>query len=337
MPDPAGTLADGYDRIAMEKSVDGGTTWKRISKAATHLVIEANRWNYAWIEDADPKWLYRPVLIAADGSEPEIVQPVQKAIDTSYENIITVSEVRRIFLTGVDLSDDSATPFPDEIFAHGIRAAIDWLEHEIDLSIQPQLIDETYDFYRREWENFAFVQLRSRPVIAVDSFKIEYPSTASFIDFDPDWIRIDRHAGTLRVLPGGSSFSQLFIGAGGNFVPLYFGGVDMIPDIIRIRYWAGFDLGIKTPQNALGLPNDVKEMIGKKASFGPLNIAGDLIAGAGIATKSIGIDGLSQSVGTTASATNSGYGSRLIQYEKEIKASLPTLRRYYKGGRMIVA
>ena len=74
-----------------------------------------------------------------------------------------------------------------------------------------------------------------------------------------------------------------------------------------------------------------------KASLGPLNIAGDLIAGAGIATKSISIDGISQSIGTTASATNAGYGARIIQYDKQIKDQMATLRNYYLGMQMVVA
>ena len=73
------------------------------------------------------------------------------------------------------------------------------------------------------------------------------------------------------------------------------------------------------------------------ASIGILNIAGDLIAGAGIATKSVSVPGLSQNIGTTSSATNSGYGARIGEYQKELKAMIPNLRRYYgKGTRMVV-
>jgi hypothetical protein len=32
-----------------------------------------------------------------------------------------------------------------------------------------------------------------------------------------------------------------------------------------------------------------------------------------------------------------GYGARLAQYEKEIKQVIPTLEKYYKGLRMVVA
>lgn len=65
------------------------------------------------------------------------------------------------------------------------------------------------------------------------------------------------------------------------------------------------------------------------ASMLPLNIAGDLIAGAGVASQSLSIDGLSQSINTTASATSAGYGARIIQYSKELAGIMATLRSEY--------
>lgn len=78
------------------------------------------------------------------------------------------------------------------------------------------------------------------------------------------------------------------------------------------------------------LPADIKHMIGLKAALLPIDIAGDLILGAGIATFSIGADGVHQSLGSTSSATNSGYGARRQAFERELKAILPALRARYK-------
>ena len=99
-----------------------------------------------------------------------------------------------------------------------------------------------------------------------------------------------------------------------------------IPDFFRISYTAGLD----------PVPANIKDLVGKIASFGPLNIAGDLLGGAGIASQSISIDGLSQTFNTTSSATNAGYGARLLNYQREIKDVVPELRRYYKGLRLMV-
>ena len=50
-----------------------------------------------------------------------------------------------------------------------------------------------------------------------------------------------------------------------------------------------------------------------------------------MANYSLSIDGLSQSVGTTNSATNAAFGARIINYQKELKDSLEKLRAYYRG------
>ena len=101
----------------------------------------------------------------------------------------------------------------------------------------------------------------------------------------------------------------------------------------------GFALRLRTaPQGgdltlawtASTIPADLKAVIGMMAAMLPLNIAGDLIAGAGIANFSISMDGLSQSIGTTASATNAGYGARVLQFRKEIDQHLPALRARYR-------
>jgi len=83
------------------------------------------------------------------------------------------------------------------------------------------------------------------------------------------------------------------------------------------------------------IPADVMHVGGMYASMFLLNPAGDMVAGAGIASKSVGVDGLSQSISTTASATNAGYGSRIIQYWNDIKMQLPALRAKYRQGSMI--
>jgi len=82
---------------------------------------------------------------------------------------------------------------------------------------------------------------------------------------------------------------------------------------------------------ATGVPWNLLYTVGLTAAILPLDVAGDLIAGAGIASTSIGTDGLHQSVNTTSSATNSGYGARVLQFEKELKSRIPALRSKYRS------
>ena len=79
------------------------------------------------------------------------------------------------------------------------------------------------------------------------------------------------------------------------------------------------------------LPSDIKHMITLKSSANMiLQVAGDLILGAGIASSSIGIDGLSQSIQTTSSAMYSGYSSRVDYYEKQYDALKKAVKAQFK-------
>jgi len=83
------------------------------------------------------------------------------------------------------------------------------------------------------------------------------------------------------------------------------------------------------------IPANILHVAGMWSSMWCLNTAGDLVAGAGIASASKSVDGLSQSVSTTSSATNAGYGSRIIQYKKDISQAIAALQGVY--GRAFVA
>ena len=84
---------------------------------------------------------------------------------------------------------------------------------------------------------------------------------------------------------------------------IYYGEADNIfPNYWHAKYLTGFKK----------IPNDLLNVLGMLASINVLNIAGDIILGAGIASYSLSLDGLSQSISSTSSATNSGYGARII-------------------------
>ncbi len=79
------------------------------------------------------------------------------------------------------------------------------------------------------------------------------------------------------------------------------------------------------------LPATALKAVSLTAALLALDTAGDLIAGAGIASVSTGIDGLSTSIGTTSSATNAGYGARIISYQKQLSDLLDGLRRKWRA------
>jgi hypothetical protein len=84
-----------------------------------------------------------------------------------------------------------------------------------------------------------------------------------------------------------------------------------MPQMIYVDYVAGYKIG--------AVPEDIRNAVAKIASIDILGIAGDAIL-AGVASLSTGIDGLSESFSTTASATNATYGAHILQYQKEVDA-----------------
>ncbi len=79
---------------------------------------------------------------------------------------------------------------------------------------------------------------------------------------------------------------------------------------------------------------DLKKLIFLMASIHPLNVAGTTLVGDGIASKSISIDGLSQSITTTANSETLAYGNRVKAHQAEIDKLLPYVRGRYTGPRI---
>lgn len=243
--------------------------------------------------------------------------------------IVTVDFVKTNFLFGISLKDDDGNEMPGTLIEFYIRSATEWLEDQLQIRLRPVTVtNEAHDLYYQDYLNFNSVRLFHRPVRRLTRLALEFPMMASAIEFDPEWFRAEHLSGYVCAIPSGSSISKFLIGAGGAFLP-FSNMYDQIPFVLRVDYEAGFD--------GANLPAQLAEIIAMKAALGPLNIAGDLIAGAGIANKSLSLDGLSQTVGTTSSATNAGYGARIIQYNKEIKERLEILVLKYRGIAMIVA
>lgn len=70
------------------------------------------------------------------------------------------------------------------------------------------------------------------------------------------------------------------------------------------------------------------------AAMLPLDTAGDLLLGAGIGQLSLAVDGLSQNIASTSSATSAGYGARILSYERQLKMVLASLKKKYKSSKI---
>lgn len=226
------------------------------------------------------------------------------------------------YLVGVDLTDDQGNPFPDAVFTSQILSAISWIEGELQIVLDPVTVtnekhDDSEGMFM--WPNFGPIDLRKRPVRSITGCTVAWGNNQSQA-LPVEWLNMSGEApdfqGEMVIIP--TSQAPTIVSSYG----LPWGFRDVSPLWYRISYTAGY-----------AAPGDVDpailDVIGLRAAMLALDIAGNLIAGAGIANKSVSLDSLSTSVGTTSSATNSGYGSTIISYRDRIKAILPTLRSKY--------
>jgi hypothetical protein len=249
--------------------------------------------------------------------------------DSDYDSVLTVDHLKNWFMFGLDLTDDDGYPFPNSMFEFAIRAAIDNLEKVIGVKLKPTVIlQEMQDYFVNEYKDFAFIQLNEYPIVSVEQVSIQYPTAQSPVIFPVEWIQINKMHGQIHLIPTSGSLSQILMGTGGDYLNFVWRGWEFMPNLWRVNYTAGFPRG--------QVPNDLVGIVGRMACFYPLNIAGDLVGGIAIASKSIGIDGLSQSINTTSSPENAGYSARLRQYERELKIEIPRQVAFYKGLRMSV-
>lgn len=349
------TVLLSYDQIQVHRSIAAeGGPYAEITSTNTRLPILSGVTDYVY-EDEDGRttyWykfrFYNSTTSAVSAFSDAQLGAVDPALD-----ILSVQELLDLYLFGIDLTDDAGNPFPPGIYEHYIRSAANSLEHRLDIPIRKIDIElEMHDYFREDYGNYLWMELDHHPVIEIDNVELVLPGEAVVQVFEREWIHIDRLTGQLQLVPGTGTAGTILLGASGAWLPLIYGNNRYIPNVFRVQYKAGF--GKPTPgafERTPGLTGPVsvphprldrdqeviKDLLGKIASFGPLNIAGDLIVGAGIAAKSISIDGLSQSISTTSSATNAGYGARLVQYAKEIKEMIPELKRYYQGIKIRVA
>jgi hypothetical protein len=339
--DPIGTVLERFDGIQVARS-DAGPAGPWVDEGFP-IQLENDVAFYVSTVDGPITDHFRAYFVDSVSGDESQPSPAILGNDSEDALLLTVKELEELYLFGVDLTDDEGNEFPARMLRHYITAAIDWLEKELDIDlVAKQITNELHDHYAVDYSHWGYFQLRHYPIVIPDgtpasgtgqeavAVAFQYPSQDASVAIDNQWIVVEDEgqSGVIQIVPGQGNLTDALL-IPGNLLPMWSGAFGRVPGIWRFTYKAGFLPG--------QLPPDLKHAIGMHASIGVLNIAGDLIAGAGIASFSISVPGLNQNVNTTSSATNSGYGARIIEYQKELKEMLPNLRRYYgKGSKLYV-
>jgi len=246
--------------------------------------------------------------------------------------IISPEELIELYFFGITIRANGRDLLEDlNVIVTYIRSAQEELEKYLNLKFSKQVLVENRNFYLDDTLKWNYVRT---------SFPVVYPiklqgkiGNQIQVDFPTEWLSYKKSSDPLgyyriiNIVPGegGSAYTSSVVYGGSMFSYLGLRRSKEIPNYWEASYITGFE----------EVPYDILNFVGKLAAINVFHIAGDLILGAGIASQSIGIDGLSQSISTTSSATNAGYGARIIGYLDDLKRSLPIIENTYRGISMI--
>jgi hypothetical protein len=264
---------------------------------------------------------------------------------TQVEPLITVQKLKETYLFGsLHFPDYKGDELSDDAIQTFINNAVSMLEHDLDIAIMPRKKVEYKDYAANDYAEWGYIQLNNNPVISLESMKVVYTKGfnqqtqeeefETVLDIPQQWMRLDPDSGIIRMIPNNKFPGRLAVGAGGAFFPELFNRHSMVPHMWEVTYYHGFKAGC--------VPSAMNAAIGLIASIFVMNILGDLIIGAGIAGTSLSLDGLSQSIQTTASAENHGFSAKVKDYARQLYGDrivgstgiIESLRRYYRGQNM---
>lgn len=260
---------------------------------------------------------------------PQITYTIKYRKNTGI--IMSANELDAMYFYGSHFYSKDGTVLSNEVRRTYILSAQREVEKFLNIKIGLQLYEETISYHKDDYyQQFPILQTNyqvNKPLALIGMLgkleQIIYPEQWLYSHGSSEDIFTRR----ISVVPnGGSSY---YVQTSGDVIltgltsQIGLQRYKNIPDYWRVQYVTGFSYK--------NVPEDLINVIGKLGSIGIWGIYGDIILGAGIANMSISIDGLSQSIGTTSSATNSGFGARIVQYQKEIKETLKRLKGYYKG------
>lgn len=238
--------------------------------------------------------------------------------------LISIDRLKRNEAGGDDHLTGDGKPYPVDTYREMIRGATDQLAAECDIVLTPTRIVESHDYRLDHYMEFGWFELDRTPTAEILSVRARWPNGDTLFDIPLDWV----------VMVSGS-FSQFNIVPQSG--PLHTAlaqnarGVGMMvptmnqtwPGLFEIMYRAGFDVG--------NVPARIQKAIALLAAIDFYNLSGEQLNGLGLASWSIGIGGLSQSINTTNSPSYAGHGAVIGEYRKILSKLIPEIRRQYHG------
>jgi len=272
-----------------------------------------------------------------------LLAPFEQKLNT----VFSVQDLKERYLPGIPLPE-SVTESSLSFF---IDSAISELENFLTLKIPKQIVHENKDFYRDDWVNWNYLRV-TYPVVCPISLE-GYLGTTRQITYPREWMSTRKTSDgklfhrSINMVPTRNSTTTEALIYSGVMPNSHYTASKTIPNYWSIKYVTGWDVPPPELLDVIGMMTSIKvlQIISDALMSGSLrkvvNQDGqDTLApngtsfggvGFGLSSKSISIDGLSQSYSTYVNGQTGVWGARLKQYAEILDVTKPNtlLNRLY--------
>ena len=254
----------------------------------------------------------------------------------------TADAIKNYFMFGIEIKDENDNILDDNFYNHLFETAISNAEQALDIVILPRYEVERHDYNEQEFNSYMYTHTRAKPIIQVENLSLQFNGKTIY-DYPGEWWKVYNRPGHIEIYP-----TALMQSGGNGYNMTAFAGYPALagampsgysrtfaPQMIKVGYIAGV-----LPRQRAGItreyeiPPNLQTLVIKYALRELFQVGGRLIIGAGIASRTLSMDDVSETINTTQSAMYGGYSAEILQIDKDIEELLGNLRSYY-GQNMI--
>lgn len=239
-----------------------------------------------------------------------------------------------------DLTDPvTGKPYPDSFYTMILNRAVAQAEKIFDVAILPRVQVDKLDYHRQDFNAFAYLQANYRPILTVKDLTLYY-NNQTILSVPDEWLKVTNRTGQIQVSPSvlmqglNTTINPTIypiINSPYGMTPSPYQETEFAPQMLGITYVAG--MMPHSDRDGINydwmIQPDMLSYIAKLGAIEVLEKWSRNIIGAGIASYSVSVDGISTSLDTTASATNSAATAEVDQLTRDMKPIEESLKAYY--------
>jgi len=293
--------------------------------------------------ERDPNFSREDYSHSYSHNNPEMID-VDNIDDITLADYGYTSNFLKGYMFGLKIEDPATgKEMGDDFYEHFLETAINQAEQDLDIAIIPRALQEHHDYRSQEFNSYMHTHAYRRPILQVQDLKIEYNGRTMY-SYPSDWIKTYHLFGHVEVSPSPLTGSLDNYRGAAHANPLYgfynmgvhTRGKTFAPKMVHLDYIAGMlprkNRGYNKPWE---VPATLDQYIAKLALKEVFQQWGRLLIQPGLASTSINIDGVSQSMGTTQSAQYSAMSAELGQITSDIDDLRERLKSYFGDNPLI--